>query len=84
MEADNPETTGDNIQVGDIQDGKAIAIGAGATAVYQGLSVDEVATLVVELKNQDQPTVWDERTPTSALTPSKKATPNSSLAAKVW
>ena len=57
-----------NVQVGNIQDGKAIAIGAGATAVYQGLTVDEVATLVVELKNQDQPIVWNGRYPYLGLT----------------
>jgi hypothetical protein len=43
----------DPIAVGDIKDGRAIAIGHGATAIYQGLSVEEVAILVTELKRVD-------------------------------
>jgi hypothetical protein len=54
---------GDRIVVGDITDGRAIAIGRGATAIYQGLSVEEVAVLVAELKRADQPIVWDGRIP---------------------
>ncbi len=46
--------TGDQIQVGNIQESKAIAIGRGATAIYQGLTVAEVAALVVKLKSKDQ------------------------------
>ena len=63
-----PEKGGDQIQVGNIQGSKAIAIGQGATAVYQGLSVEEVAALVVELRRVDQPTVWDGRIPYLGLT----------------
>ena len=60
---------GDNIQVGDIQGSQVVAIGQGATAVYQqGLTIEEVAALVVELKHKDQPTVWDGRYPYLGLT----------------
>lgn len=46
--------------MGDISDGTVVAIGAGAKAVYQqGLSLEEVAALVVELKEQNQALVWD-------------------------
>ena len=55
--------TGDQIQVGNIQESKAIAIGRGATAIYQGLTVAEVAALVVKLKSKDQPVVWNGRIP---------------------
>jgi hypothetical protein len=54
-EATSQPTNDDHIQVGNIQQAQAVAIGRGATAVYQGLTVAEVATLVVELKNKDQP-----------------------------
>ena len=57
------ENNSDQIEVGDIKDGRAIAIGREATAVYQALTVAEVAALVVELKNKDQPVVWDGRIP---------------------
>ena len=50
-----------NITAGNITD-SVVAIGAGATA-YKGLTVEQVAALVVELKHQDQPVVWDGRTP---------------------
>ena len=53
---------------GDKVAGDKIIYEAGATAVYQGLSVEEVVTLVVELKNQDQPIVWNGRTPYLGLT----------------
>jgi hypothetical protein len=62
-EATSQPTNDDHIQVGNIQQAQAVAIGRGATAVYQGLTVAEVATLVVELKNKDQPTVWNGRIP---------------------
>jgi ABC-type multidrug transport system fused ATPase/permease subunit len=61
-----PTNEGDHIRVGNIQDSRAVAIGRGATAVntvYQGLTVEEVAVLLVELKRQDQPNVWDGRIP---------------------
>ncbi len=57
-------TEGDQIKVGNISNATGVAIGAGARAtVYQGLSVEEVAALVVELKDKDQPLVWDGRLP---------------------
>ena len=59
----NEDPNGDSISVGDLTNNKAVAIGRGATAVYQGLSIEEVASLVIELKNKDQPTVWDGRIP---------------------
>ena len=54
---------GDQFEIRDIRDSRAVAIGRGSTAVYQGLSVEEVAMLVVELKHKDQPAVWDGRIP---------------------
>jgi DNA-binding NtrC family response regulator len=63
MKTDKPEQTGDQIRVGNIANAQAVAIGAGATAIYQGLSVEEVAVLVAELKRVDQPVVWDGRIP---------------------
>ena len=42
----SPENVGDEIWVGDIQHSKAVAIGRGATAIYHGLSIAEVAALV--------------------------------------
>ncbi|KAA3662692.1 MAG: hypothetical protein DWQ04_12730 [Chloroflexi bacterium] len=46
---------GDDITVGNITNAKAIAVGRGASVTYQeGLSVEEVAELVVELKNKEQ------------------------------
>ena len=77
MTSDEPIQSGDHIEVRDITNAQAVAIGAGATAVYQGLTVEEVATLVVELKNKDQPTVWNGRLPPnlphqSATSPYKK------------
>jgi WD40 repeat protein len=62
-EKPEPIDMGDHIQVGDIRDSRAVAIGRGATAVYQGLTVAEVAALMIELKRQDQPKVWDGRIP---------------------
>ncbi len=53
---------------GDKVAGDKIIYEAGATAVYQGLSIDEVTTLVIKLKNQDQPIVWNGRTPYLGLT----------------
>ncbi len=73
MSETDPQTSGDDIEVGDIQNGKAIAIGRDATAVYQGLSVEEVAALVVELKNKDQPTVWNGRIPYLGLSAYQEA-----------
>lgn len=51
--------------VGDITGKSVVAVGEGAqaTAIYHGLSIKEVANLVVELKHKDQPVVWDGRTP---------------------
>ncbi|MCC6604713.1 MAG: hypothetical protein IT327_16005 [Anaerolineae bacterium] len=66
--ASQPTNEGDHIQVGNIQHAQAVAIGAGATAVYQGLTVEEVAILVAELKRVDQPKVWDGRIPYLGLT----------------
>jgi hypothetical protein len=63
MNGNQRERSGDQIEVGDIKDGRAIAIGRGATAVNQGLTVAEVAVLVAELKRVDQPTVWNGRIP---------------------
>jgi hypothetical protein len=57
----------DHIQVGRIEGSQAVAIGRGATAVYQGLTVAEVAALMVELKRRDQPKVWDGRIPYPGL-----------------
>lgn len=58
QKADKPEKREEHIQVGDIQDSNAIAIGTWASVTYhQGLSIDEVTTLVIKLKNQDQPIV---------------------------
>jgi hypothetical protein len=62
-EKPEPVDMRDHIQVGDIQHSRAVAIGRGATAVYQGLTVAEVAALMIELKRQDQPKVWDGRIP---------------------
>ncbi len=58
----SPENGGDHIQVGNIESSTAVAIGRGATISY-GLTPNEVAALVVELKRIDQPTVWNGRTP---------------------
>ncbi|WP_420640887.1 hypothetical protein [Candidatus Leptofilum sp.] len=64
MSETNPQTSGDQYKIGEIKDSEAIAIGPGASAHYhQGLTFEEVAALVVELKNQDQPTVWNGRIP---------------------
>ena len=60
---ESPANQGDTITVGNIEQSRAVAIGRGATAVYQGLTIDQVAALVVELQNQDQPKVWDGRVP---------------------
>jgi WD40 repeat protein len=57
----------DHIQVGKIEGSQAVAIGRGATAVYQGLTIAEVAALMVELKRRDQPKVWDGRIPYPGL-----------------
>jgi WD40 repeat protein len=38
-------------------------VGRDKLTVYQGLTTEEVAALVVELKQVDQPTVWDGRIP---------------------
>ena len=56
--------TGTNTQINEISGG-AVAVGQGAvaTAVYQGLTVEEVSDLVVQLKHKDQPKVWDGRIP---------------------
>lgn len=46
---------GDNINIRDITNAKAIAVGSGASVTYsEGLTVEEVAALVVELKHKDQ------------------------------
>ncbi|WP_420629064.1 NACHT and WD repeat domain-containing protein [Candidatus Leptofilum sp.] len=71
--SETEQTSGDHIEIGDIKNGKAIAIGRGATAVYQGLTVEEVAALVVELKNKDQPTVWNGRIPYLGLSAYQEA-----------
>jgi cytidylate kinase len=63
MAVNKADSDGDRIEVGSITNGRAIAIGRGATAIYQGLSVAEVAVLVAELKRVDQPAVWDGRIP---------------------
>jgi hypothetical protein len=63
MTTTKPEQTRDQIAAGNIANAQAVAIGAGATAVYQGLSVAEVAVLVTELKRVDQPTAWDGHIP---------------------
>lgn len=53
MTTNKPEQTGDQIAVGNIANAQAVAIGAGAMAVYhQGLTVDEVAALVMKLTDQ--------------------------------
>ncbi|MCP4419148.1 MAG: hypothetical protein GY805_21240 [Chloroflexi bacterium] len=57
------ENEGDRIQVGDIEHSKVVAIGRGATAVYQGLSVSKVAELFLKIKREDQPVVWNGRNP---------------------
>ncbi len=67
MTTNEPEHKGDHIEIGNITYAQAVAIGAGA-AVYQGLTVEEVAVLLVELKNKDQPTVWNGRIPYLGLT----------------
>ncbi len=61
---------GDKLSVGDISGRPVVAVGAGAKAmaVYQGLSTEDVAALLVELKRIDQPVVWDGRTPYLGLT----------------
>ena len=41
---------------------------AGDKIIYQGLSTEEVADLVVKLKHKDQPKVWDGRIPYLGLT----------------
>ena len=62
--ASTPQGDGDQIEVGDIRNATGVAVGAGARAtVYQGLSTEEVAELVVELKRIDQPLVWNGRFP---------------------
>jgi hypothetical protein len=63
--ADGP----DQFQVGNIEGSQAVAIGRYAMAVshQQGLTVAEVATLMVELKRRDQPKVWDGRIPYPGL-----------------
>jgi hypothetical protein len=70
MSDQQPESgTGDNINVGNIENSNVVAVGAGATAVYNaGLSAEAVAALVVELKRVDQPEVWDGRFPYLGLT----------------
>ena len=73
MSETDPQTSGDHIEVGKIKNGKAIAIGRGATAVYQGLTYDEVVALLAELKNQDQPTVWNGRIPYLGLSAYQEA-----------
>lgn len=67
MTTSEREHSGDHIEVGPITDGRAIAIGRGATAIYQGLTVEEVAVLVAQLKRVDQPKVWDGRIPCVGL-----------------
>lgn len=54
-----------DIVIGDKIGGDKVA---GDKIIYQGLSTEEVATLVVELKNQDQPIVWNGRYPYLGLT----------------
>jgi hypothetical protein len=67
--AENNPTTGPaagptTITTGNITNAEGVAIGPGAQAyVYKGLSVEQVAVLVAELKRVDQPTVWDGRVP---------------------
>jgi len=70
MDDQQPEPKdGDNIQVGNIENSNVVAVGAGATAVYNaGLTTEAVAALVVELKRVDQPEVWDGRFPYLGLT----------------
>jgi hypothetical protein len=54
----------DHITVRDIMGSQAVAVGAGATAIYQqGLTIAEVSLLFAEWKSADQPTVWDGRVP---------------------
>ena len=67
-QSEQQPTSNDHIQTGNIQNAQAVAIGRGATAVYQGLTVDQVADLVVELKHKDQPKVWNGRYPYIGLT----------------
>jgi cytidylate kinase len=62
MTTTEPKHKGDHIEVGNITNAQAIAIGAGA-AVYQGLTVEEVTVLFTEWKRADQPVVWDGRIP---------------------
>jgi len=70
MSDDQPEAKdGDNINVGNIENSNVVAVGAGATAVYNaGLSTEAAAALMVELKRVDQPEVWDGRFPYLGLT----------------
>ncbi|MDX1416172.1 MAG: hypothetical protein R3293_18385 [Candidatus Promineifilaceae bacterium] len=56
------QASGDSFTIDRIEGG-AVAFGRGATAVYQGLSYDEVLALFNELKNENQPAVWDGRIP---------------------
>ena len=63
MEGDAGRVGGDKISVGASKD-SIIAAGAGArVTVHKGLTAEEVATLVVALKQKDQPQVWDGRIP---------------------
>lgn len=60
-----------DISVGELRDVRGVAIGEGARAtyneitenIYNGLTTEEVSTLMIELRNAEQPTVWDGRIP---------------------
>ena len=56
---------GDKISFGAVSGSAAVAIGLGAraTTIYQGLSAEDVAKMLVELKKTDRPQVWDGRIP---------------------
>ena len=60
---DYTNTNGERIQVESIVNSQAVAVGPGATAIYKGLSVNEVAALVSELRRLDQPIVWNGHNP---------------------
>ncbi|MEM7116015.1 MAG: hypothetical protein AAF614_26475, partial [Chloroflexota bacterium] len=61
---ETPESAGDQILVGNIQGSyNAIGPSASVSVVYQGLTVTQVADLLAQLKQKDQPKVWNGHNP---------------------
>jgi WD40 repeat protein len=58
----------------DVVRGEAVAVGTGAQAiVYKGWTAEQVADLIANLRQEDQPQVWDGRIPYLGLKPFQEA-----------